>query len=79
MPKPIFIVGMPKTTPISEFMYIQKMLSESLPDYYSLVYFTNANEVDFKCFYEKDFDDIKFEDLKQFVLSNIPAPPHLDS
>jgi hypothetical protein len=38
-----------------------------LEGYYVLVYKTNEEEIQFKCFYEKDFNDVKFEELKQTV------------
>jgi len=46
---------------------VQKNLEQKLEQYYPLVYQTNRNEIDFKCFFEKDFDEVKYEDLKQIV------------
>ena len=46
---------------------VQKNLEQKLEQYYPLVYMTNSGEIDFKCFFEKDFDEVKFDELKQIV------------
>lgn len=71
MTKPIFIVGLPLDCSDTELEYVQKLLDRKLEDYYSLVYTTNDNEIQFKAFYEKDFDQIKYEELKQIVQDSI--------
>lgn len=71
MTKPIFIVGLPIDCSNSELERVQKSLDQKLEDYYSLVYTTNENEIQFKTFYEKDFDEIKYEELKQIVQDSI--------
>lgn len=70
MAKPIFLIGVPKTTAIKNIENFQKSLEKKLEDYYTLVYLTTESEIQFKCFYEKDFDDVKFEELKQIVKEN---------
>lgn len=71
MTKPIFIVGLPIDCSNTELERVQKLLDRKLEDYYSLVYTTNDNEIQFKAFYEKDFDEIKYEQLKQIVQDSI--------
>lgn len=71
MTKPIFIVGLPLDRSDTELEHVQKLLDRELKDYYSLVYTTNDNEIQFKAFYEKDFDEIKYEELKQIVQDSI--------
>ena len=46
---------------------VQKNLERKLEQYYLLVYQTNGSEIDFKCFFEKDFNEVKFEELKEIV------------
>jgi len=46
---------------------VQKNLEGKLEQYYPLVYRTNGSEIDFKCFFEKDFDEVKFDELKEIV------------
>lgn len=67
MIKPIFLVGLPRTTSCEEVEEVQKNLKRKLDQYYSLVFLTNTSEIDFKCFFEKNFNEIKFEELKQLV------------
>ncbi len=67
MTKPIFLVGLPQMASREQIEDVQKNLEQKLEQYYPLVYQTNRNEIDFKCFFEKDFDEVKYEDLKQIV------------
>ena len=54
---------------VTEEIYntVQKKLEEKLPDYHTFVYFINSNEIEFKCFYEKDFEEVNFEELKKII------------
>lgn len=67
MTKPIFLVGLPQMASREQIEDVQKNLERKLEQYYPLVYQTNGSEMDFKCFFEKDFDEIKFEELKEIV------------
>ena len=67
MTKPIFLVGVPRNTDYEQVLKSQVELERKLDGYYSLVYQTNQDEIKFQCFYEKDFDEVKFEELKQIV------------
>jgi len=77
MPKPIFLIGLPskyKNEKVnanlqSIFENVGKELSG---DYYVLVYIQEENDdFDFKCFYEKDFNDIRYEELKSLILNSL--------
>lgn len=63
MVKPIFIIGVPYNG-ANEVPRLQKELEARFLDYYVLVYLHNNQELEFKTFYEKDFNDVKFEELK---------------
>lgn len=75
MIKPIFLVGIPMLNETNRkedqrnVHYLQKSLEQQFDQYYPLVYMqSGSSEISFKCFFEKDFDEIKFEELKQIVL-----------
>lgn len=75
MIKPIFLVGIPMLNETNteedqrNAHNLQKSLEQELDQYYPLVYMqSGSSEISFKCFFEKDFDKIKFEELKQIVL-----------
>jgi hypothetical protein len=67
MTKPIFLVGLPQMVSLEQIEEVQKNLEQKLKQYYTLVYMANSSEIDFKCFFEKDFDEVKFDELKQIV------------
>jgi len=71
MTKPIFLVGVPRNTDYEKVLKDQVELERKLDGYYLLVYQTNQDEIKFQCFYEKDFDEVKFEELKQIVKENL--------
>jgi hypothetical protein len=68
MPKPIFIVGLPTQISQEDHDQVFFEVSNKLTDYHVIAYRSpNSDEIDFKCFYEKDFDEVKYEELKQIV------------
>ncbi len=72
MAKPIFLVELPISTDKEEVIGIQSMLESKMTDYYCIVYISRSSyDIDFKVFYEKDFDEIKYEELKEMVRSNL--------
>lgn len=71
MTKPIFLVGVPRNMDYEQVLKAQVELERQLDGYYSLVFQTNQDEIKFQCFYEKDFDEVKFEELKQIVKENL--------
>ncbi len=66
MAKPIFLVAIPYEA-AQNVQYIQNKLEQQLTDYYPIIYLHNKDEIEFRAVYEKDFDEVKFEELKQIV------------
>jgi len=68
MAKPIFLVGLP-TRGIDEgdIDYIHSKLNRELYDYHFLIYPYYGKNIKFECFYEKDFNEIKYEELKKII------------
>lgn len=67
MAKPIFIVFAAKNIERERRTDIANMLTNKIDDYHCLVVSTDNNENEFKVFYEKDFNEVKFEELKRIV------------
>jgi hypothetical protein len=70
MAKPIFLVGIPYEAAF-KIQGIQKVLEQQLTDYHPLIYIHNKDEIEFRAVYEKDFDEIKFEELKEIVRGSV--------
>lgn len=70
MAKPIFIVALPFETG-ADIEGIRQRLTENMPDYYHLVYNKAIDEPEFKVFYDKDFTETNYEELKEFVHTEI--------
>lgn len=71
MAKPIFIVGIPNIQSEEQMSNITKSLEQRMTDYHVLVYLIETETPTFECFYEKDFDEVKFEELKEIILNNL--------
>ena len=71
MSKPIFIIGLPAETNSDQMDSIQKNLYKQFKDYHVLVYCAFEDDIRFECFYEKDFNEVKYEELKQIVKERI--------
>jgi len=75
MAKPIFIIGLPReeaTKQLDEYYdSVRKSLEQKLAQYYVLVYYSNSDDMEFKCFNDADFTDIKFEELKAMIKNEI--------
>jgi hypothetical protein len=67
MTKPIFIVGLPANTSDYAVEHTKEHLDAQLTGYYILVHTHQGEEAEFDCFYEKDFNEVKYEELKQIV------------
>lgn len=67
MTKPIFLVGFPKGSNVSDIEIAEKVLNKSIEQYYPIVYISKSEDYVFQCFYEKDFNEVKFEELKQII------------
>jgi hypothetical protein len=70
MAKPIFTIDIPNINNVEDHQEIQEYLQRKFNDYYVLVYSTDKEEIEFKCFFEKDFNEVKFEELKKIVSDN---------
>ena len=79
MVKPIFIIGWPEVDPNdagwlaakeinqTSFDELLKATKHLQDEYYLLVYTKMGGEPIFHAFYEKDFDEVKYEELKGIV------------
>ena len=65
--KPIFIVKLPMSITLEEFDRYYYLIDDKLTDYYVICYKNNKDYVEFECFYEKDFNEIKYNELKELV------------
>ena len=66
--KPIFIVSIPSKNANEYVAELTEILNKRLNDYHVLV--VQYDEIDFpefKVFYEKDFNKVKYEELKAIV------------
>ena len=72
MAKPIFLVALPYEV-ADKIQDIQKNLEQQLTDYYPLIYIHNKDEIEFRAVYEKDFDEVKFEELKDIVRGSVSS------
>lgn len=70
-PKPIFVVGLPKHCTSNDSESISNMLEKDFTDYHILVYVGGSVETKFKCFYEKDFNKVKFDRLKRIISDSL--------
>jgi len=70
-PKPIVIVKIGLLSNTEENKKLTDMLEDRFEGYHVLVCFVgNLPEPEFQVFYEKDFNHVKFEELKQIVKDN---------
>ena len=67
MAKPIFIVEAPMMQTHEEFVNTQKVLDNKLNDYHVLIVQTNVDDFNFKVFYDKDFTEINYDELKELI------------
>lgn len=69
--KPIFIVGLQNSINASHIDEISKSIQAVITDYHVLVHTTNNDNNQFQVFYEKDFNDVKFDELKKIVSDSL--------
>jgi len=50
---------------------VQTNLEGKMPDYYILIYPHAKDDIEFKCFYEKDFNEVKYEEMKHLVIDKL--------
>lgn len=72
-PKPIFTIGFPDFISDEERIETMKKLPAELRKEYHLICYPSASETEpiFNCFYEKDFNHIKYIELKKFIEDSI--------
>ena len=70
MPKPILVVTTPPLSQDSRYRlrYSFKPLED---EYHAFILESNVMESKIEVFYEKDFNKIKFEELKKLIQDNI--------
>ena len=67
MAKPIFIVEAPDLQTQEDLVNTQKVLENKLNDYHVLVVQTNVNDFNFNVFYDKDFTEINYDELRKLI------------
>ena len=68
MAKPIFTIGFPAEHYDQESLdNMSAGISKNMSDYYVICYTHKHEETEFQAFFEKDFDDVKFDELKEIV------------
>lgn len=68
MVKPILTIGVPSKYNLGQVEEIKRDVSKIVKDdYYVLVYPFSKEDIDFKVFYEKDFNIKTFEEIKEFI------------
>lgn len=72
MAKPIFLVALPYEA-AQNIQDIQKKLEQQLTDYHPLIYLHNKEDIEFRAIYEKDFDEVKFKELKEIVRGSVSS------
>ena len=71
-PKPIVTVALPSNVNLEELHNIKGRIGNQLTDYHVLVYQSfSSKEVEIKVFYEKDFNEVKYEELKQIIKDSV--------
>jgi hypothetical protein len=72
MAKPIFIIKLPeKSIDLGDVEKLITPIQRDLYDYHVLCIFHEGNNIEIEIFYEKDFNEVKFEELKEIVKENI--------
>lgn len=72
MPKPIFLAGIPRKLSSPESLSeLQKKFERDMPDYHIIVYTSDGYQIKFEVFYEKDFNEVKYKELKQIVKDSV--------
>ena len=66
MAKPIFIVKVPESLK-EYFGVVTNSVRSGIKDYHCITVLSNVQDFEFQVFYEKDFNEVKYEELKQIV------------
>jgi hypothetical protein len=70
MAKPIFLVSVPSHL-WPDLNKIENYLENKFYDYHVLCISNDNEKIEFKVFFEKDFDEVKFDELKNVVTRSI--------
>ena len=65
-PKPIVVIILKDILPTDTFNKIYKSVEGKLKDYHVLL-IDGGEKTDVKVFYEKDFTEVKYEELKEII------------
>lgn len=69
---PIFVIVFPKDFPNYNAKDVLSDLNQRLSnDYYVIAVRGNKDEFEFKGFYPKDFDEVKFQEFKEEVVKTL--------
>lgn len=80
MPKPILTIGISYGSDVNirdakSLQEIGDNVTGLLKnEYWVITYFTNKEDPIFQVFYEKDFNEIKYEELKNLILCELKKP-----
>jgi hypothetical protein len=75
MTKPIFLVGLQSSATHEDINDAAISLKKLDKDYYVIVHIGKTEHIEFQCFFEKDFDEIKYEEVKQIVRDSLKHAP----
>ena len=72
-PKPILVISLPYSASIADHQEARNNLykKEIKDDYHILVIVSSKEETIIEVFYEKDFNEVKFEELKEIVKNSL--------
>ena len=69
MAKPIFFIRVPET--LKEYFEIICESLKEMEDYYCFAILSNIEDFEVQLFYEKDFNEVKFDELKEIIKNSI--------
>ena len=72
-PKPILIISFPNSMAGEGFDDYCDGIADSMPDYHVIFISHESTEWTFQCFYEKDFNHVKYEELKELIKNKFKA------
>jgi len=79
MKKPIFTVGIPQSVPQNKVELIRNEIYKAIGnDYYVLIYFWSGQDFKFEGFCVKDFDEMKYKELKKILMNKFPISNNLN-
>jgi uncharacterized pyridoxamine 5'-phosphate oxidase family protein len=73
MAKPIFTVSIHNSADKEDVIRVEEMLMNKLPDYHVLIYLSSSDEPKFQTFYDKDFTEVNYEEMKEIIKKSMNA------